>query len=72
MKKILWNERAELPLNHELKTILNNSEDSLMIFDAKNLYPSARTDPESIYPKIETGYALKREAMEYDLIMKFN
>ena len=28
-------------------------------------------DPKSIYPKIETGYAFKRE-MNYELVEKFN
>ena len=40
-------------------------------FDAVSLYPSAMWDPKSIYPKIETGYAFKRE-MNDELVAKFN
>ena len=40
-------------------------------FDAVSLYPSAMWDPKSIYPKIETGYAFKRE-MNEELVEKFN
>ena len=45
--------------------------DLLWDSDAVSLYPSAMWDPKSIYPKIETGYAFKRE-MNYELIEKFN
>ena len=40
-------------------------------FDAVSLYPSAMWDPKSIYPKIETSYAFKRE-MNDELLEKFN
>ena len=40
-------------------------------FDAVSLYPSAMWDPESIYRKIESGYAFKRE-MKDVLVEKFN
>ena len=40
-------------------------------FDAVSLYPSAMWDPKSIYPKIETGYAFKRE-MNDELVEKIN
>ena len=40
-------------------------------FDAVSLYPSAMWDPKPIYPKIETGYAFKRE-MNDELVEKFN
>ena len=40
-------------------------------FDGVSLYPSAMWDPKSIYPKIETGYAFKRE-MNDELVEKFN
>ena len=39
-------------------------------FDAVSLYPSAMSDPKSIYPKVETGYAFKRE-MNDELVEKF-
>ena len=44
---------------------------SLRDFDAVSLYPSAMWDPKSIYSKIETGYAFKRE-MNDQLVEKFN
>ena len=40
-------------------------------FDAVSLDPSANWDPKSIYPRIETGYAFKRE-MNDELVEKFN
>ena len=39
-------------------------------FDAVSLYPSAMWDPKSIYPKIESGYAFKRETND-ELVEKF-
>ena len=40
-------------------------------FDAVSLNPSAMWDGKSIYPKIETGYAFKRD-MNDELVEKFN
>ena len=40
-------------------------------FDAVNLYSPAMWVPKSIYPKIETGYAFRRE-MNDELVEKFN
>ena len=40
-------------------------------FDAVSLYPSAMWDPKSIYRKIETGYAFKRE-VNHELVEKLN
>ena len=40
-------------------------------FDAVSLYPSAMWDEKSIYPRIETGYAYKRD-MNDELVEKFN
>ena len=40
-------------------------------FDAVSLYPSAMWDENSIYPRIETGYAFTRD-MNNELVEKFN
>ena len=40
-------------------------------FDAVSLYPSAMRDENSVYPRIETGYAFTRD-MNNELIEKFN
>ena len=40
-------------------------------FDAVSLYPSARWDPKSIFPKIETGYPFTKDTND-DLVEKFN
>ena len=40
-------------------------------FDAVSLYPSAMWDENSIYPRIETGYALTRD-MNNELVEKLN
>ena len=40
-------------------------------FDCVSLYPSAMWDKNSIYPKIETGYAFTRD-MNDELVEKFN
>ena len=40
-------------------------------FDAVSLYPSAMWDENSIYPRIETGYAYTRD-MNDELVNKFN
>ena len=40
-------------------------------FDAVSLYPSAMWDENSIYPRIETGYAFTRD-MNDELVEKFN
>ena len=39
--------------------------------DAVSLYPSASWDENSIYPRIETGYAFTRD-MKNELVEKFN
>ena len=40
-------------------------------FDCVSLYPSAMWDKNSIYPKIETGYAFEKH-MNDELVEKFN
>ena len=39
--------------------------------DVASLYPSALSDPESIFPRIETGYAFTPN-MNDDIVNKFN
>ena len=54
---------------HKLQELsLNNL---LWDFDAVSLHPSAMSDPESIYPRIETGYAFS-PYMNDELVEKFN
>ena len=46
---------GELPVHKLLQQL--SLIDLLWDFDAVSLYPSAMSDPQSIYPRIETGYA---------------
>ena len=46
-----------LPIHKELSKL--NSNKTQMDFDATSLYPSAMWDKNSVYPKIETGFAFK-------------
>ena len=46
-----------LPIHKELSKLGSNK--TQMDFDATSLYPSAMWDDESVYPKIETGFAFK-------------
>ena len=46
-----------LPIHKELSKLDSNK--TQMNFDATSLYPSAMWDENSIYPKIETGFAFK-------------
>ena len=45
--------------------------ESLWVFDADGLYPSAMWDKKSLYPWIETAYAFTRD-MNDELVEKFN
>ena len=45
------------PVEKKLRKL--NLNDVLMDFDATSLYPSAMWDENSVYPKIETGFAFK-------------
>ena len=69
-KEIYINEKLS---NLRLHKIIKRIEliHLLWDFDAVSLYPSAMWDPKSIYPKIETGYAFKRE-MNDELVENFN
>ena len=46
-----------LPFHKELSKLDSNK--TQMVFDATSLYPSAMWDKNSVYPKIETGFAFK-------------
>ena len=46
-----------LPIHKELSKLDSNK--TQMDFDATSLYPSAVWDENSVYPKIETGFAFK-------------
>ena len=46
-----------IPIHKELSKF--NSNKTQMDFDATSLYPSAMWDENSLYPKIETGFAFK-------------
>ena len=46
-----------LPIHKELSKL--NLKKTQMAFDGHSLYPSAMYDCESVYPKIETGFAYK-------------
>ena len=60
---------GELPIHKLLQQL--SSDDLLWDFDAVSLYPSAMSDPESIYPRIETGYPFTPD-MNDDIVEKFN
>ena len=46
---------GEFPIHKLLQEL--SLKDLLWDFDAVCLYPSAMSDPKSIYPRLETGYA---------------
>ena len=50
-------ELIKLPIHKKLQKL--NLNDVMMDFDANSLYPSAMWDENSVYPKIETGFAFK-------------
>ena len=60
---------SKLPIHHLIKQI--KVDDLLWDFDAVSLYPAAMWDENSIYPRIETGYAFT-EDMNDQLAQKFN
>ena len=69
MEKYINKKLGELPI-HLLLELLSLS-DLLWDFDAVSLYPSAMSDPESIYPRVETGLAFTKD-MNDELVNKFN
>ena len=50
-------ELNKLPIHKKLQNL--NQNDVMMDFDATSLYASAMWDQNSVYPKIETGFAFK-------------
>ena len=50
---------SQIPIHHIIKQI--KLDEILWDFDANSLYPSAMWDENSIYPRIETGYAYTRD-----------
>ena len=50
-------ELNKLPIHKKLQKLSLN--DVMMDFDATSVYPSAMWDKNSVYPKIETGFAFK-------------
>ena len=50
-------ELNKFPIHKKLQKL--NQNDVMMDFDATSLYPSAMWDENSVYPKIETGFAFK-------------
>ena len=50
-------ELNKLPIHKTLQKL--NLNDVMMDFDATSLYPSAMWDENSVYPKIESGFAFK-------------
>ena len=69
MEKYINKNLGELPI-HQLSQRLSLS-DLLWEFDIVSLYPSAMSDPESIYSRIESGYVFTKD-MNNELVNKFN
>ena len=68
-EKYINKKLGDLKIHKLLKQI--NLIDLLWDYDATSLYPSAMWDENSIYPRIETGYAFTRDMNKY-LVHKFN
>ena len=67
-EKYINEKLSDLPIHQligQLKTI-----ELLWDFDCVSVYPSAMWDKNSVYPKIETGYAFTRD-MNDELVEKF-
>ena len=60
---------ADFPIQKFLQEICLNH--LLWGYDAISLYPSAMSDPKSIFPRIETGFVYTKD-MNNDLPEKFN
>ena len=60
---------SQRPIHQLIKQI--KSDELLWHFDANSLYPSAMWDENSIYPRIETRFAFKRDVNKW-LVHKFN
>ena len=60
---------SKLPIHQLIKQI--KLDELLWDFDANSLYQSSMWDETSIYPRIETGYAFKKDTHN-ELVEKFN
>ena len=69
IEKYLKEKLGELDISTKLQGL--NRDDLSMAFDATSLYPSAMYDENSVYPKIETGYAFTAE-MNDEIVNQFN
>ena len=67
-EKCINEKLSQLPIHQLIKQI--KLDELLWDFDAVSLYPSAMWDENSIYPKIEAGYAFTRD-MNDELVEKF-
>ena len=68
-EKYINEKLSELRLHKIIKRV--KLIELLWDFDAVSLYPSAMWDENSIYPRIETGYAFTRDITD-ELVEKFN
>ena len=60
---------GDFPIHKLLQEL--SLKDLIWDYDAVSLYPSAMSDPKSVYPRIETGYAFTLD-MNDELVEKFN
>ena len=68
-EKYINEKLSQLRIHQLIKQV--NIDELLWDFDAVSLYPSAMYDANSIYPRIEIGYAFT-ENMNDELVKKFN
>ena len=68
-EKFINEKLSQLPIHQLIKQM--KLDELLWDLDAVGLYPSAMWDENSIYPRIETGYAFTRDMNKF-LIHKFN
>ena len=69
MEKYMNEKVRELPIHQFLQQL--NVNEFLWDFDAVSLYPSAKNDDKSIYPRLETGYGFTPDMNNY-VVEKFN
>ena len=68
-EKVINEKLSQLRIHKLLNQI--ELKELLWDFDATSLYPSAKWDENSIYPRIETGYSFTRDINKF-LVHKFN
>ena len=68
-EKFINEKLSKLPIHQLIKQI--KLDELLWDFDAVSLYPSAMWDENSIYPRIETGYAFTKDTNN-ELVKNFN